>query len=257
MKVVRDSPRPRLFCANGCASDDLDDVAARVTGADWTPPKPVANQTVEAARIAKAEAAVRLWNGSRPTVGTPTELYLNSRGLPCLAHCDTLRHRADCGHPEGGRHAAMIARVQGADGGTIAIHRTYMQRDGRKAALDPPKASLGPMWGGAIRLSPAVDQVVIGEGIESAASAGIILGIPAWAAISAGNLAAGLVLPDQVHAVTIAADNDLNQVGQRAARDAATRWRATGRTVRIIMPDRAGQDFNDVLRERAACLTAA
>ncbi len=225
-------------------------------GTDWTPPKPVAGQTVETARIAKSEAAARMWDGSIPSSGTPTALYLEWRSLRLLAGCENLRHRGDCRHPEGGRHAAMVARVQAADGAMLAVHRTYVRHDGGKAAVDPPKASLGPVWSGAVRLSPVADHVVIGEGIESAASAGILLGMPAWAAISANNLAAGLVLPDQVRAVTIAADHDLNGVGQRAARDAAARWRATGRTVRVVVPDVPGQDFNDVLRERAPCLKA-
>jgi putative DNA primase/helicase len=48
--------------------------------------------------------------------------------------------------------------------------------------------------------------LVIGEGIETAASAGLLMGTPAWAAISAGNMAKGLVLPPEVRRVVIAAD---------------------------------------------------
>ena len=109
------------------------------------------------------------------------------------------------------------------------------------------KSSLGPIWTAAIRLQEAGEELVVGEGVETAASAGLMLGLPAWAAISAGNMAAALVLPASVRVVTIAADPDAP--GQRAARDAATRWRAEGRTVRIAMPDKPGQDFNDLLVE--------
>jgi putative DNA primase/helicase len=59
-----------------------------------------------------------------------------------------------------------------------------------------------------------------------------------------------MALPPEVRTVTIAADNDPS--GRRAAREAAARWRAEGRTVRVAMPDKPGADFNDVLRERVA-----
>ena len=40
----------------------------------------------------------------------------------------------------------------------------------------------------------------------------------------------------------------MNGAGDHAAREAADRWTAEGRTVRIAMPATPG-DFNDVLRE--------
>ena len=76
-----------------------------------------------------------------------------------------------------------------------------------------------------------------------------LLGLPAWAAISAGNMAKGLVLPPEARRVIIAADPD--DVGRKAARDAWIRWTAEGREVRIAIPDGAA-DFNDLLRARKA-----
>ena len=88
--------------------------------------------------------------------------------------------------------------------------------------------TLGPVWGCAVRLTPdltALRGLVIGEGIETSASAGLLLRLPAWmAALSAGNLGSGLVLPDTVRAITIAADAD--KVGLWEAQAAARRWRA-------------------------------
>jgi len=75
---------------------------------------------------------------------------------------------------------------------------------------------------------------VIGEGIETAASAGLLLGLPAWAAMSAGNLAKGLLLPPEVRAVVVAADPD--RPGRAAADAAAIRWQAEGRRVRTATP---------------------
>ena len=74
-----------------------------------------------------------------------------------------------------------------AAGSPVALHRTYLARDGRgKADADPVRASLGPVWGGAVRLDPVAPELVVGEGIETSASAGRLLGLPAWAATSAG-----------------------------------------------------------------------
>ena len=91
--------------------------------------------------------------------------------------------------------------------------------------------------------------MVIGEGIETAASAALLTGFPAWAAISAGNLAKGLALPPEARRVVIAADADAP--GQDAARHAWLRWRAEGRDVQIATPNFVG-DFNDLLRAREA-----
>jgi putative DNA primase/helicase len=78
---------------------------------------------------------------------------------------------------------------------------------GQKANVEPAKATLGPLCNGAIRLDPAALETVVGEGIETSASAGLLLGLPAWAAVCAGNLAK-LILPESVRIVTIAADRD-------------------------------------------------
>jgi putative DNA primase/helicase len=74
------------------------------------------------------------------------------------------------------------------------------------------------------------------------------MGLPPWAAIFAGNLARGVVLPPEVRSVVIAADAD--KPGLDAAAAAAMRWRAEGRKVRIERPDKPGTDFNDLLQSR-------
>ena len=79
-----------------------------------------------------------------------------------------------------------------------------------------------------------------------------ILRLPGWAAIYASNLKDTLQLPTVVHSVVVAADNDFSGAGQRAAAAAYHRWTAEGRSVRIVMPTVAGDDFNDVLIKRAS-----
>ena len=251
IKVPRKGDRPLLYCANGCTQEQLNQEAERVLGTDWTPSPPTDDAAVEKARGAKAAAASRLWNGSGPFTETdPPGLYLHRRGLAHRIGCAALRHRPDCWHPENVRRHAMMAAVTDVNGALLGVHRTFLSRDGQKADLDPVKASLGPIWGGAIRLDPVAAELVIAEGIETAASAALLLGLPAWAAISAGNMARGLVLPPEVRAVVIAADPD--SAGRDAAQNAAARWQGEGRRVRIAMPNVAGQDFNDLLMTRPA-----
>ena len=143
----------------------------------------------------------------------------------------------------------MIALVTDVTGAALGVHRTFLGRDGSKAHVEPAKASLGPVWGGAIRLQTLVTStpLVIGEGIESAASAGRLMGLPAWAALSAGNLAQGLLLPLEARSIVIAADPD--PAGERAATAAALRWSTERRTVQIARPT-GGGDFNDLLLTR-------
>jgi phage/plasmid primase-like uncharacterized protein len=144
----------------------------------------------------------------------------------------------------------MIALLRDVRGQPVAVHRTFLAPGGAgKAKLDPAKMTLGPVRGAAVRLHDAADRLVIGEGIESALAAGLLLRVPAWAAVSAGNLRDSLALPSSVREVVIAADHD--PPGLAAAQAAAARWKAEGRAVRIAKPQRAGADFADLLADRA------
>jgi hypothetical protein len=85
---------------------------------------------------------------------------------------------------------------------------------------------------------------MVGEGIETCLSAMQLMGLPAWAALSAPGLRS-LVLPADVKDVIVLADGD--EAGEKAAQDCVRRWMAEGRSVRIDRAPR-GMDFNDVLR---------
>lgn len=146
----------------------------------------------------------------------------------------------------------MVALVEHVAFGPVGIHRTWLAIDGSmKATFREPRRSLGPIKGAAIRLRHARASVplIVGEGIETTASAMLATGWPAWAALSAGGIEA-LVLPPLPIAATvfIAADHDANGTGERAAYAAARRWLAEGRHVRIAMPSEPDADWNDVLR---------
>ena len=138
----------------------------------------------------------------------------------------------------------MVALVtNGADGMPVAIHRTYLARDGDgKAPIDPQKMMLGPCRGGAVRLAEPGDVLMIGEGVETCLAAMQAYGHPAWAALSTF-----LQSADHVCDVIVLADGD--EAGEAAARDCGSRWKRQGRRVRIARPPQ-GMDFNDMLLGR-------
>lgn len=192
----------------------------------------------------RTEAALKLWHSSKPSPGTLVESYFQSRGLH-LPPPPTLRFISSLKHPSGESWPAMIALVtRGPDGSPIAIHRTYLARDGAsKAPVEPQKMMLGPCRGGTVRLAEPGDVLMIGEGIETCLAAMQQTGQPVWAALSTSGLRT-LELPPDVREVIILADGD--DAGEEAARDCALRLQREGRRVRV---DRApkGMDFNDVV----------
>ena len=110
----------------------------------------------------------------------------------------------------------MVALVtRGADDTPLAIHRTFLARDGGgKAPVDPQKMMLGPCRGGAVRLGEPGDVLMVGEGIETCLAAMQATGHPAWAALSTSGLRA-LDLPRDVRDVIVLADGD--EPGEAAA----------------------------------------
>ena len=207
-----------------------------------------ADNAPERDRTKRTEAALRIWQASVPANGTLAETYLRSRGLH-LPLVPTLRFHARLTHHSGEGWPVLVALVtRGSDDTPLAIHRTFLARDGAgKAPINPKKMMLGPCRGGAVRLGALADRLMIGEGIETCLAAMQATGRPAWAALSTSGLRA-LDLPDTVRQVIVLADGD--DAGEAAAREAALRWKREGRSVRIARPPR-GCDFNDMLPGRA------
>jgi putative DNA primase/helicase len=203
-------------------------------------------------RIALARDIVR---SALPASGTPVERYLKAR-IP-----GTTRIPAVIGyipmwdpyarHPKsGGARPAMASAVEHVEHGIVGAHRTWLTIDGSaKSSLDPVRISTGPIKGGAVRLAPAADTLMVGEGIETCLAAMTATAMPAWAALSTSGLIA-LVLPPIVRTVIILADHDVSGAGERAAKTAAARWLVEGRRARIALPPVPGTDMADVLAGR-------
>ncbi len=265
--ALRDGPRGLIVhCHAGCPRDDVlgelrrlrlldSDVDGAVAAPDAAEieRRRAAEERNRQRRIAKA---LDLWrHETGDPCGTAVEWYWAARGLAGLPIPPTIRAaRSWLRHPEGGSRPVMIALVEHVEHGPVAIHRTWLQTDGEaKAAFRDPRLSLGRVGGAAIRLGEAHEgaPLIVAEGIETAASAMLVTGWPAWAALSAGGIER-LVLPAIPLAadVFIAADHDASGTGERAARIAAQQWIAEGRRVRIALPPVPGTDWNDVLLGR-------
>jgi putative DNA primase/helicase len=197
----------------------------------------------------RTAAALLLWRAAVAAPGTLVEIYLRSRGID-LAVPSSLRFHPRLKHPSGGFWPGMVALVtRGPDGKALAIHRTFLTRDGAdKAPVSPQKMMLGPCRGGAVRLAIPNGKLMVGEGIETCLAAMQATGSSAWAALSTSGLCA-LHLPADIREVIVLADGD--DPGEAAALDAAMRWKREGRAVRIARPP-PGKDFNDVLLGRHA-----
>jgi len=255
--TVADGRNGRLLvrCWAGCeARDILAELrrmglnAGRCDGARAAPmPVRAAGRDDTARRSALAR---RLWDTAQDARGSPVTDYLARRGI-IIPPPPSLRWEPRCWHREArGELPAMVARIDNIDGEPIGIHRTYLARDDRGQWRRRDRASLGPIGGAAVRLAPAGDTLMIGEGIETRLAAMQATAQPAWAALSTSGMVA-LILPPTVRSVVILADHDRNGAGGRAAFAAGQRWLAEGRRVRIAMPPEPGTDIADVLAGRA------
>jgi putative DNA primase/helicase len=202
------------------------------------------NRTPNPIPEARTEAALAFWRASQDVAGSLAETYLRSRGI-ALSPPLNLRFHPGLKHASGGVWPTMVALVvHGETGEPLAVHRTFLARDGHgKAPVDPPKMMLGPCRGGVVRLGEPGGVLMVGEGIETCLAAMQATGKPAWAALSTSGLRA-LDLPCTIARVIVLADGD--EPGEAAAQSCARRWTREGRSVRIARPP-SGMDFNDML----------
>ena len=256
---IRDADDGKVLvrCHAGCTQDSV--IAALRQQGLWTETSPnrsggtastgVTNPKDRDDDTKRTRWALKAWQSAKPPYGTAVEKYLRSRGLD-LPWLETIRFHPGLKHPSAEVWPAMVGLVtRGVDDVPLAIHRTFLARDGRnKAPVHPQKMMLGPCRGGAVRLAPAGDLLMVGEGIETCLAAMQATGHPAWAALSASFLRT-LNLPDDVRNVIIIADGD--EPGEEAACHAALRWKREGRRVRIARPT-PGIDFNDMLMGHAS-----
>jgi hypothetical protein len=268
------------YCFGGCDArevwQELRDRGLIRIGGDRRSPGRIAEQhkreaaaeKVEQERIRRRiERARALYRRGVDATGTPVETYLRSRNIT-IAVPRGLRFVQHCPHRNGRYYPAMVAPVVDIDDAMIGVHvdgvqhvdrvhvggvhKTFLKPDGSgKADLskEAQRESCGMLKAGAVRLA-GLDHdcaLIVGEGIESVLSLMQLRHLPGWAALSAPGLLT-LALPPEARRVLLAVDHDANGVGQAAAREAADRWLAEGREVRLAMLANHA-DWNDNLRE--------
>jgi hypothetical protein len=210
----------------------------------------------------RTAVALKVWTQAQDPRGTPVETYLTSprphgRGveLPRETVGEAIRFHPHCPF-RGTTTPAMVCLVRDVvSDEPRAIHRTALSPVGRKVKIGGvDRLSLGPIRGGAIKLTP--DEEVsrclgVGEGIESTLSLRNCHEFgrsPVWSLISAGGLA-GLPVLAGIESLWIAVDNDASGTGFRAARTCAERWRVARSEIFLVTPSAAALDLNDIPAE--------
>jgi putative DNA primase/helicase len=222
----------------GCRSEDARPSPVTV---------PRSDDHADAAR--RCALARRIWDAARDARGSPVARYLAGRCIT-IPLSPSLRWAGSLRRPDGTTRPAVVARVDSLDGELIGVQRTWLDRDAGGTWKRRDRAMLGRAAGGAVRLAPATEMLLIAEGIETALAAMQATAQPAWAALSAFGVTA-LRLPPVVRRVIILADHDRSGAGERAAQTAAQRWRAEGRTVSVWISPYVDTDVNDLLRAEA------
>lgn len=188
--------------------------------------------------------AVAMWRAAGPLIDTLGAVYLRGRGLTLLS--PSLRF-ARLRYGRRGEYPAIVAAIQSAVGPVQGIQRVFLAPDGGgKAEVPKAKLSLGKVKGGAIRLGPIADELVLVEGLEDGLTVAQALpNVSVWVCCGTGMLPA-VELPYMVRSIVIAADND--GAGKVAAERAGGAYASQGLAVRIMRPDAVYKDFNDELQ---------
>ncbi len=209
---------------------------------------PPIQKTARFRQTTSVDQALDIWDKSVSIEGTLAEAYLRFRGIT-IGIPSSLRFAKNLRYSAAQNFPAMVAGIRmWPEKQVVAVHRTFLNQDGsEKAPVRNPKKLFGRVKRGAVRLAPATETLVIGEGIETCLSVMEATGLPAWAALSSSFLPA-VLLPEMPLASTviIAADND--GAGMSAAGRAMGIWREDGRKVFVAKPPGSINDFNDLLR---------
>jgi hypothetical protein len=185
-----------VVCHAGCSRSEILGELHRLNllgvTRDTERPPPTPNSRDDVAR--RTLRAAKIWDAAQEGRNSPVKHWLATRGIHILVP-RTLRWARSCRHLSGTYCAAMIARVDNVDGEFVGVHKTFLLPDGSaKAPLDPVRTAVGPTSGGAVRLAPAGEFLLVGEGIETCFAAMQACRLPAWAALSTSGLRS-LILP--------------------------------------------------------------
>ena len=147
-----------------------------------------------------------------------------------------------------GEFHCMVGEIVSPSGKLVGYHLTHLE-SGKKADVPSPKKTMaleGRLHGSCVRLTKVCSHIGITEGIESAIAVMGLFNIPCWSALNTSVLERW-VPPEGVSSVTIYADNDKNFAGQKSAYCLANKLSLKGLDVSVVVPEKPGTDFADVL----------
>lgn len=215
-----------------------------------------ARKAISRAEMAQPTQRVRaVLRGSCAVSDCPDAIaYLESRNLWPLPEGCSLRAHPALEYWNGaeriGRYPALIAEVRDLTGELVTIHATYLEA-GRKLSAHEPRKILSPLNGRdgcAVRLMVPSAALGIGEGVETALSAGALERISVWAALNT-SLLARFEPPPGLERLVIYADRDIP--GLLAAGRLMERLQGRLR-IELRVPPEPRKDFNDVLKHQGA-----
>lgn len=207
----------------------------------------------------KGEEIRKLWKRAAPiTRDCSAGVYLTSR-TGITEYPSSLRFVKDLRYTMADESVvvfdAMLAAVSGVSGKLVNVHRTYLTQSGEKAPVDDCRRMMpGELPAGvAVRLYQTSDKLVVAEGIETAISASIMFGIPAWALLNADRMR-NWVPPQNIRHIIVAGDHDVSYTGQYSGYCLAHRLVCQFKVpkVEVNFPLSQGKDWNDVWRETSA-----
>lgn len=200
----------------------------------------------------KPELLREMYRDSKPLDGKCCgSLYLKNRGLKTFP--SSLRFLSKCYEPSTKtKMPALLATFSAQDSEALTLHRIFLKEGGHKADIEKCKLTMTPkkpMAGGVVRLFPAIKEIGITEGVETAIAVHEMYNIPVWAALST-SLMVAFKPPKGIENITIFADADINYAGEKAAYSLATKLYLEGYAVGVKIPRKRGCDFLDMLNER-------
>ena len=223
---------------------------------DWRPPtsRIQRNGNNEEEERERKAFIKRTWLEAVPIAGTIAAQYLDETRhidltqLPNVDHC--LRFHPDCCFGPNVKLPCLLALMRDE----ITDYPLGIQRTALQVVHNHVEKIERKMLGkcGVVKIWRQATQLVVGEGLETVLAAATRIPFegesltPAWAALASKKLAQ-LPLIDGVKRLIVLVDNDVNQEGQLAASCLVETWRAAGREVVPLIPEKAGEDFNDVV----------
>lgn len=191
-----------------------------------------------------------IWDLARPTVGTPAQLYLESRGI---GHSSIGRFTPAAITYDGGRKlrlpALLLPMTEGHQ--LRALLRIFLDRGGHKSSiLEEPKRTLGDPRGSMVHLGAPPDETMnLAEGFEDAESAIVLRGLAGCSAVCGVERYREIAIPGHVrHIVIYSQHGKAAAAGIARGRDNLT---ANGRTLEVVPPPPGG-DWNDALMAKLA-----